>query len=86
MLKKAIVTEINYYSSFILRIKWVSNNRICAIDSLGSFVFFDFNIKTIMDKSIVTSIDNTPIYEDNRERTRDKVKRIWKSFVSKEEK
>lgn len=86
MAKKAVISEITYYSSFVLRVKWVSSSRLCAIDSLGSFVFFDFNIKTIMEKSIVTSIDSTPVYEDNRERTRDKVKRFWKSIVSKEEK
>lgn len=39
-----------------------------------------------MEKTIVTSVDNTPVYEDNRERTRDKVKRFWKNIISKEEK
>lgn len=83
--KKALMTEISYYSRDIMRLKWVRFGRLCAIDTIGSMVFFDLSVKTIMDKIIGVKVDDTPLYEDNKEKKRDKIKKIWKSFVSKEE-
>lgn len=64
IIKKFFFYEINYFTHRILKIKFVKGNtRIAAIDSLGSFIIFDINLKTIMDKILVTSVDTFQIYE-----------------------
>jgi hypothetical protein len=85
--RQRLITEISYYpaNSSICRVKWVRYCRLCTVDSLGSLVFFDINIKTIMDKTVTTTADSYPIYQEKSVRTTDKLKKIWKNFMSKEE-
>lgn len=85
--KQAVVCEIGYFpaGSTLHRVKWVRYCRLCAVDSLGSLVFFDVHHRTIMDRKVATTVDNYPVYQEQRGRTTDKLKRMWKNLLQKEE-
>ena len=85
--KQTVNCEIGYFpaESCIRRVKWVKYCRLCAIDSFGSLVFFDICHRTIMDRKVATTVDSHPIYQEQRGRTSDKLKRMWKNLLHKEE-
>lgn len=85
--KQLISCEIGYFGSgsLISRVKWVRYCRLCAIDSFGSLVFFDLHHRTIMERKVATTIDTYPIYQEQKGRTTEKLKRMWKNLLHKEE-
>ena len=83
--KQAVSCEIGFFpaKSCIRRVKWVRFGRLCAIDSFGSLVFFDICHRTIMERKVATTVDSFPIYQEQRGRTTDKLKRMWKNLLTK---
>lgn len=85
ILKKSILSESTFFAYSIMKVKMLAYYRLYVIDSLGGCAFMEFNVKTILEKMIVTSTDEVVIYEVNKKRNRDKIKKLWKNILSKEE-
>lgn len=85
LIKKNIITDSTYFSYSILRVKIMDYYKVCALDSVGGCALLNFNVKTILDKMIVTSVDEFDITEVSKKRNRDKIKKMWNNFLSKEE-
>ena len=57
LIKRNIITDSTYFSYSILKLKMIDYYKVCVIDSVGGCALMNFNVKTILDKMIVTSVD-----------------------------
>lgn len=85
LIKRNILSDSTYFSYSVLKVKMTTYYKIYAIDSIGGCAFLEFNVKTILEKMIVTSTDEFEIFEVSKKRNRDKIKKLWKNMLSKEE-